>query len=414
VTLVALAAGGLCWWVLQEPAPTPALTQAPISPSPVAPSPQAAHRAVGPPTVVAATVKGTVWQVVVKQGDPSLAFDLAVRAEGSCAGSEGPVVLHLKTDGEGRLMTPADDCFLHFVAEREDLHLGPPDDDELPLSLAGHAPVRVTDPQGQPIGGAVVTPALASSGGGGVTMLGKPPPDAARSCTTDGTGRCHLAWPLGERLQLTVEARGFAARSFDTDFDGSAEDIVLQRARRVRVTVQAPGPLLVPLRLRLEEAPGGSAGELAQTVDAPGTYEVEGVSRLPWEVTLSELQVAAKYPARPLARAPLAAGTDDATITFPPVVPRRLEVFSELPAHHSGYLSFIDVRCPGAPRMIAELVDAPDGQRQFARLEYAPEGPCVVARASTDLSMTVDPDFEPVTASPPTSVTLHRRREHGE
>jgi hypothetical protein len=103
-------------------------------------------------------------------------------------------------------------------------------------------------------------------------------------------------------------------------------------------------------------------------------------------------------------------GPEDAVVSLGPLVPRRLEVWTDHEEDEWRSLPApIDVRCEGSARLMIRPDASPDRKSAHARIEYAPAGPCEVTRGQGDYGWLTDEAYETVRVNPPAVVTLKRK-----
>jgi len=396
VLLLAVAVGLGAYWawsaLTDAPAVSPAalrrLASSPSVSSPAAPTSAAA--ATAPPVERG---RDRVLRLhFVRSGAP--VTDLAVHLHAVCADPDVPGLVETEadvhTDAQGiaalagvgterGIWASSSDRSLSFV--RED------DSDTVEVTAGRPLRVVVTDAAQRPLAQARVNPE------------GDLP-----SCTTDALGQCEVSWPV-DRPQgpLDVDAPGYAEKVVQQDL-GREVHVELAPERRLTVTVEAPSAsLMVPMRLRVEAEDDHL--EQKRTIDAPGRFEIDRLPHGKLEVSLAEPD------ARPIVTRVVPAGTAPTEVTLT-LVPRRLDVWIDVPEEPESFPCQhpADVRCAGRARMMIRSTRSRDGRSDFARLEYAPEGPCEVRRGECDGSWQADPHFETVSVSPPGAVTVHAKR----
>lgn len=389
--LVALATPFVAW-LLEERAPAPPVPADGLARPSRTPKVHTVTRGQGVVVEAAPDAGPSRRLVFVALGLPeSAAHGLEVGLTRRCTGDAGAATEQMeRTDGHGVVVladTPAD-CELELRATDPAIALREDVDGEITVLPTGALRMEAVTTAGEPIPEVEI-----------VALFWSDRPPLAR-CRTDARGSCELVCPKGQRYQVRFAKPGYETAEHSVSCDDSGLRATLLPGRRVTVRVEGEtAPLLSAFQLEVD----AERSSQSRTIDTPGTYTFDDCPRDVLRVELSEAL-------RPVLIAEVPPGADDAVVSLGPLVPRRLEIWVEHVESEYGFLpSPIDVRCERSPRLLVDAVASPDGKSDHARIEYAPEGPCVVTRGQGDLGWTTDEAYETVQVSPPAVVTVRRR-----
>jgi hypothetical protein len=381
-TLVAAIA-----WVVFARADEPAAPDTPAAPTPATavqptPPPTAAapKHVVEPRPLELHAPRALVFKVV--KGDPGLATNLPVVVQSAC----GPTIEARTTDAGVLELPGVGQCDLALVMGLADVGFELFDDDTVELTKGGDAQVHVVDEAGNPVAGAVVT------GRSDENRSPEAPPLVPFGCTTDGSGRCRVRWPAGRGARLNVDAPGFARLMVLADFAPVIE-LALRAQRPLKVTLtSAEVRFAVPMVLWV----ASSFLVLNRTVSEPGVVTIDHV---PLDVPL---RVTLRHGYNWEKEVELDAGVEPIELTWAMPEPRRLEVWARFEPADEPY--GVKARCGKRGQWEPFGSAGADGTRR-AVFEYAPAGPCSLRVEGPG---ELQERFEPVTVTPPTTVTLTR------